>query len=170
MTNPEQRQHELLAELAALGFCLPGSLQTRQMRCGKPGCRCKADPPQLHGPSRPSSTAPTPTGHAPSTDAPSPNCSPPSNASATSPGSRTTAASTNSSPSCKHSPPRPPRTPKDGTTRDGREHRHDPATRPPGVVISHRSAVHGRDPSSRLDPDSTTHKTGAQRGRPSLNL
>jgi hypothetical protein len=47
---PEQRQHELLDELAALGFCLPGSLSTRQMRCGKPGCRCKADPPQLHGP------------------------------------------------------------------------------------------------------------------------
>jgi hypothetical protein len=47
---PEQRQHELLDELAALGLCLPGSLSTRQMRCGKPGCRCKADPPQLHGP------------------------------------------------------------------------------------------------------------------------
>jgi hypothetical protein len=47
---PEQRQHELLDELAALGFCLPGSLSTRHMRCGKPGCRCKADPPQLHGP------------------------------------------------------------------------------------------------------------------------
>ncbi|MCA1699978.1 MAG: hypothetical protein LC790_14180 [Actinobacteria bacterium] len=47
---PEQRQDELLDELAALGFCLPGSLSTRRMRCGKPGCRCKADPPQLHGP------------------------------------------------------------------------------------------------------------------------
>jgi hypothetical protein len=47
---PQQRLHELLNELAALGFCLPGSLSTRQMRCGKPGCRCKADPPQLHGP------------------------------------------------------------------------------------------------------------------------
>lgn len=50
-TQPsEQRQHELIDELAGLGFCLPGSLSTRQMRCGKPGCRCKADPPQLHGP------------------------------------------------------------------------------------------------------------------------
>jgi hypothetical protein len=47
---PEQRQHQLLDELAGLGLCLPGSLSTRQMRCGKPGCRCKADPPQLHGP------------------------------------------------------------------------------------------------------------------------
>jgi len=48
--TPEQRQHELIDELAALGFCLPGSLTTRRMRCGKTGCRCKADPPQLHGP------------------------------------------------------------------------------------------------------------------------
>ncbi|MGB0095902.1 MAG: DUF6788 family protein [Solirubrobacteraceae bacterium] len=47
---PEHRQHELLDELTTLGFCLPGSLSTRHMRCGKPGCRCKADPPQLHGP------------------------------------------------------------------------------------------------------------------------
>jgi hypothetical protein len=47
---PEQRLHELLDELAGLGFCLPGSFSTRQMRCGKTGCRCKADPPQLHGP------------------------------------------------------------------------------------------------------------------------
>ena len=47
---PEQHLHQLLDELAALGFCLPGSLSTRQMRCGKAGCRCKADPPQLHGP------------------------------------------------------------------------------------------------------------------------
>lgn len=47
---PEQRQAELLAELSQLGFCLPGSLSTRKLRCGNPRCRCKADPPQLHGP------------------------------------------------------------------------------------------------------------------------
>jgi hypothetical protein len=47
---PEQRQAELLAELNQLGFCLPGSLSTRHLRCGNPRCRCKADPPQLHGP------------------------------------------------------------------------------------------------------------------------
>jgi hypothetical protein len=47
---PEQRLHELLDELTQLGFCLPGSLSTRHMRCGKASCRCKADPPQLHGP------------------------------------------------------------------------------------------------------------------------
>jgi len=29
---------------------LPGSLTRRYMRCGKPNCRCKADPPDLHGP------------------------------------------------------------------------------------------------------------------------
>ena len=45
-----QRRREILTEIASLGFCLPGSLSTRQMRCGKPSCRCKADPPQLHGP------------------------------------------------------------------------------------------------------------------------
>ena len=47
---PEQRLKELLHELSELGFCLPGSLSTRQMRCGNPRCRCRADPPQLHGP------------------------------------------------------------------------------------------------------------------------
>ncbi len=47
---PEQRLTELLAQLAALGFCLPGSLNTRRLRCGNPRCRCRADPPQLHGP------------------------------------------------------------------------------------------------------------------------
>jgi len=29
---------------------LPGSLGRRYMRCGKTTCRCKADPPVLHGP------------------------------------------------------------------------------------------------------------------------
>jgi hypothetical protein len=49
--QPAQRRLEkLLEELAGLGFCLPGSLSTRQMRCGNPRCRCKADPPKLHGP------------------------------------------------------------------------------------------------------------------------
>jgi hypothetical protein len=47
---PEQRLAQLLDELAGLGFCLPGSISTRRMRCGTPRCRCKADPPKLHGP------------------------------------------------------------------------------------------------------------------------
>lgn len=46
----EQRLTELINELTGLGFCLPGSISTRRMRCGNPRCRCKADPPQLHGP------------------------------------------------------------------------------------------------------------------------
>ncbi|MGH2949473.1 MAG: DUF6788 family protein [Solirubrobacteraceae bacterium] len=47
---PEQRLEELLGQLAELGFCLPGSLSTRKLRCGNPRCRCRADPPKLHGP------------------------------------------------------------------------------------------------------------------------
>ena len=31
-------------------YALPGSLARRYMRCGKQNCRCKADPPVLHGP------------------------------------------------------------------------------------------------------------------------
>ena len=29
---------------------LPGTLTVRAYACGKPGCRCHADPPRLHGP------------------------------------------------------------------------------------------------------------------------
>ena len=31
-------------------YALPGTLARRYMRCGKETCRCKADPPMLHGP------------------------------------------------------------------------------------------------------------------------
>lgn len=37
-------------ELADLDYALPGTLSRRFMRCGKDNCRCKADPPALHGP------------------------------------------------------------------------------------------------------------------------
>jgi hypothetical protein len=40
----------IAAELAAAGFALPGTLPIRADACGKPGCRCHADPPRLHGP------------------------------------------------------------------------------------------------------------------------
>jgi len=40
----------IAAELAAAGFALPGTLTVRSYACGKPGCRCHADPPRLHGP------------------------------------------------------------------------------------------------------------------------
>ena len=47
----ERRQHAAIARrLAQAGFALPGTLIERTMRCGKPNCRCKANPPQLHGP------------------------------------------------------------------------------------------------------------------------
>jgi hypothetical protein len=39
-------------ELAALGPCLPGSINIRTGRCGKPACSCHATPPRLHGPFR----------------------------------------------------------------------------------------------------------------------
>ena len=38
------------AELAEIGFILPGTVLRRQTRCGRANCRCHADPPQLHGP------------------------------------------------------------------------------------------------------------------------
>ena len=40
----------ITAGLARVGFALPGTLTERMTRCGYPGCRCHADPPQLHGP------------------------------------------------------------------------------------------------------------------------
>jgi hypothetical protein len=40
----------LKAEIASVGFVSPGSVVRRFMPCGKPGCRCQGDPPQLHGP------------------------------------------------------------------------------------------------------------------------
>lgn len=46
----EQRHRVLLAELAAIGLVLRGSIARRLNRCGNPTCRCKADPPMLHGP------------------------------------------------------------------------------------------------------------------------
>ena len=46
----QARAARIAAELAALGFALPGTLADRMTRCGHPGCRCHADPPQPHGP------------------------------------------------------------------------------------------------------------------------
>ena len=36
--------------LAALGELRPGSLSQQYNVCGKPTCRCKASPPEKHGP------------------------------------------------------------------------------------------------------------------------
>jgi len=40
----------LTTAIAKIGFVLPGTLSRRHTRCGRPGCHCHADPPQLHGP------------------------------------------------------------------------------------------------------------------------
>jgi hypothetical protein len=49
-TGQQARAAGIAAELASLGLALPGTLIERHVRCGKPGCRCHADPPVLHGP------------------------------------------------------------------------------------------------------------------------
>lgn len=43
-------QARIAKALAEPGFALPGTLSMQSYRCGKPNCRCHADPPQLHGP------------------------------------------------------------------------------------------------------------------------
>jgi len=46
-----QREIERIKkDLAALGDLRPGSLSKQYNVCGKPGCRCKASPPEKHGP------------------------------------------------------------------------------------------------------------------------
>jgi hypothetical protein len=46
----QARLQRLAGELAQTGFISSGSVVQRFVSCGKPGCRCQADPPQLHGP------------------------------------------------------------------------------------------------------------------------
>lgn len=46
----EEKYRALAEELGILGFISPGSLVSRTTSCGKPGCRCQADPPERHGP------------------------------------------------------------------------------------------------------------------------
>jgi len=43
-------RRQLIDLLAESGGALPGGIVERMMKCGKANCRCKADPPQLHGP------------------------------------------------------------------------------------------------------------------------
>jgi Family of unknown function (DUF6788) len=49
-TAPAERRRELARQIAQIDAALPGSIVIRHARCGKPTCRCHADPPQLHGP------------------------------------------------------------------------------------------------------------------------
>jgi hypothetical protein len=46
----QAKQRKLAAQLAEIGFALPGSLTVKAYRCGKANCRCHAEPPRLHGP------------------------------------------------------------------------------------------------------------------------
>jgi hypothetical protein len=53
MALPQEIRHEarrLRQAIAAIDYVLPGTLSRRVVRCGHTGCRCHADPPQLHGP------------------------------------------------------------------------------------------------------------------------
>lgn len=46
----ERRIAEIKGELSRLGPLRPGSLSQQYNVCGTAGCRCKADPPERHGP------------------------------------------------------------------------------------------------------------------------
>lgn len=49
-TRIERRRRQLIAQIAAIGYALPGSLTVRHTRCSSPGCRCRSQQPALHGP------------------------------------------------------------------------------------------------------------------------
>jgi len=46
----DRRIAEIKHALAQLGPLRPGSISRQYNICGTPGCRCKADPPEKHGP------------------------------------------------------------------------------------------------------------------------
>jgi hypothetical protein len=46
----ERQIDKVKRDLVALGDLRPGSLSTQYNVCGSPGCRCKATPPEKHGP------------------------------------------------------------------------------------------------------------------------
>ena len=46
----ERKRRQLLAHIAQIQSMRRGYLNKRFNVCGKPLCRCKAKPPQLHGP------------------------------------------------------------------------------------------------------------------------
>ena len=50
LASYQRRYRKLAAQLADIGYIVAGSLAQRPNRCGKPNCRCHADPPQLDGP------------------------------------------------------------------------------------------------------------------------
>ena len=46
----QRKIEQIKKRLAALGDLRPGALTEQFNVCGNPRCRCKADPPQKHGP------------------------------------------------------------------------------------------------------------------------
>lgn len=46
----QRRYRALAAQLADLDYIAAGSITSRHTRCANPNCRCRADPPHLHGP------------------------------------------------------------------------------------------------------------------------
>ena len=46
----ERQIEKVKRELVSVGELRPGSLSTQYNVCGSPGCRCKATPPEKHGP------------------------------------------------------------------------------------------------------------------------
>ncbi len=50
LAEHERRYRELAGQLADIDLIYSGSITRRYTRCGTPGCKCHADPPQLHGP------------------------------------------------------------------------------------------------------------------------
>ncbi len=46
----EATRRGIAEAMGEIDGALPGSVVVRHMRCGKPACSCKADPPVLHGP------------------------------------------------------------------------------------------------------------------------
>jgi hypothetical protein len=50
LASYERRYRALAADLATIGYIAAGSITRRRTRCANPNCRCRADPPQMHGP------------------------------------------------------------------------------------------------------------------------
>ncbi|MEK7412685.1 MAG: DUF6788 family protein [Planctomycetota bacterium] len=46
----ERRYRQLAEQIAEIGLIASGSVVRRHTRCSTTGCRCHANPPQLHGP------------------------------------------------------------------------------------------------------------------------
>lgn len=46
----QRRYRALTAQLADVGYIAAGSITRRHTRCSNNNCRCRAEPPQMHGP------------------------------------------------------------------------------------------------------------------------